>query len=105
MENKNIKNRIWIAALSFISIITTGVVGYMLIEGYSFRDALYMTFITISTVGFGLIKPLSSGGVYFTIFLIITSFILIAFIVQSVISILINTDFLLYLKKKRWKKL
>jgi voltage-gated potassium channel len=45
----------------------------MVIEGYSFLEAFYMTIITVTTVGFGEIKKLSDPGRVFTIGLIITS--------------------------------
>jgi voltage-gated potassium channel len=77
----------------------------MLIEGYSFKDALYMTIITVTTVGFGLIQPLSPAGTYFTVLLIVTSFILIAFVIQNIISILIDTDLRLFIKHLRMEKL
>jgi len=52
------------------SIIAAGTVGYMLIEGWSFADAVYMTMITITTVGYGEVNPLSQPGRVFSIFLI-----------------------------------
>jgi len=52
------------------SIIAAGTAGYMLIEGWSFADAVYMTMITISTVGYGEVNPLSQSGRVFSIFLI-----------------------------------
>jgi voltage-gated potassium channel len=55
-------------------IMVIGVLGYMIIEGDSFLDALFMTVITISTVGYGTIHKLSDAGKLFTIFLIISSF-------------------------------
>jgi len=45
----------------------------MIIEGFSFIDSLYMTVITVATVGYGEVKQLSLGGKIFTIFLIISS--------------------------------
>ena len=39
------------------SIIAAGIVGYMLIEGWSLSDAAYMTIITITTVGYGEVHP------------------------------------------------
>ncbi len=48
-----------------------GVAGLMVIEGWSFIDALYMTVITISTVGFSEVHPLSQIGKFFIIILII----------------------------------
>ncbi len=61
-----------IALLFFI--IVMGVTGYMIIEGDDFLSALYMTIITISTVGFGEIHRLSPSGRVFTIILILSSF-------------------------------
>ena len=52
------------------SIIATGTIGYMLIEGWSSIDAIYMTMITISTVGYGEVNPLSHSGRIFSILLI-----------------------------------
>jgi voltage-gated potassium channel len=63
--------RIATAGALFFSLLTFGVVGYALIEGWSFLDALYMTVTTVSTVGFREVKPLSTGGQVFTIFLIV----------------------------------
>jgi voltage-gated potassium channel len=52
-------------------IISFGTAGYMLIERWSFLDSLYMTIITLSTVGFKEVGELSTGGRLFTIILII----------------------------------
>ena len=49
-----------LAVLSLVTLAST--LGYMLIEGAPFGDALYMTVVTISTVGFGEIFPLSGAG-------------------------------------------
>lgn len=51
--------------------ILFGTTGYMLIEGYSFLDALYMSVIIISTVGLGQAKLLSENGRLFTTFLVL----------------------------------
>ena len=52
-------------------IVAFGVAGYMGIEGWDFLDSLYMTIITLTTVGYKEVHDLSSGGRLFTIFLII----------------------------------
>jgi len=46
----------------------------MLIEGYRFLDAVFMTIITITTIGYGEVHPLSDAGRIFAIFLILISF-------------------------------
>jgi voltage-gated potassium channel len=60
-------------AVSLVAVMTViGAAGYMLIEHWSVLDAFYMSVITISTVGFGEVRPLSSAGRLFTIGLIVT---------------------------------
>ena len=53
------------------TIIVAGIIGYMVIEGWSFIDAIYMTIITITTVGYAEVHPLTAGGQIFSIFLIV----------------------------------
>jgi voltage-gated potassium channel len=68
------KRKIFTAIIILVVIIVIGVSGYMIIEGDAFLDSLYMTIITISTVGFGEIHTLSMPGKVFTMFLILSSF-------------------------------
>jgi voltage-gated potassium channel len=51
------------------AIIVIGIIGYIVIEGWNFFDALYMTAMTITTVGYGEVHPLTTGGRVFSIFL------------------------------------
>ena len=60
-------------------VFAIGTAGYMLIENYSLFDAFYMSIITITTVGYGEIKPLSGLGRIFTSFLILAGFASFAF--------------------------
>src|SRR5512143_3190455 len=53
-------------------LMLAGSAGYMAIERLSFIDALYMTVITITTVGYGEVKPLNTAGRIFTMGLILT---------------------------------
>src|SRR5437773_4506707 len=59
------------AVALFVSIIAGGTIGYMLIEGWGAWDAFYMTVITVTTVGFGEVHPLSVAGQVFTVLLVI----------------------------------
>ena len=56
-----------------ITIISTGTIGYIFLSGYTFVDALYMTVITVTTVGFGEVQPFTPQEKIFTIFLILSS--------------------------------
>jgi voltage-gated potassium channel len=76
--------RFSIAAL--ISIIGLGTFGYSLIEGWSAFDALYMAVITLATVGFKEVQPLTQEGKLFTIILIITGTGMIAYTLGSLLQ-------------------
>ena len=58
------------AALFIVVIVTVGVIGYHVLGGYTWLEALYMTVITLSTVGFHEVQPLDPKGQIFTIVLI-----------------------------------
>jgi voltage-gated potassium channel len=64
--------RLRIALAGLAGITAVGTLGYMLVEGLSWDEALYMTVITISTVGYGEVVPLSRVGRLFTLGLIVT---------------------------------
>ncbi len=66
------RNKLWRAFWLAMFFLLVGTAGYRIIEGYSFIDALYMAVITITTVGFGEIEPLSEMGRTFTIFFILS---------------------------------
>jgi len=64
-------NRLFFALSSFVALILVGTSGYHLLEEMSIVDSLYMTVITVSTVGFGEVRELSPYGRIFTIGLIL----------------------------------
>jgi voltage-gated potassium channel len=84
MERFSSRTKIFIGLGMIIGIIVIGVTGYMIIEDDNFIDAMYMTVITISTVGFGEIHKLSQGGKIFTMFLIISSFTTYAYALTTI---------------------
>src|SRR5919106_1117845 len=59
-----------ILALGIITVV--GVLGYMVFEGWSFTDALYMTVITLTTVGYREVRVLDASGQLWTMLLLIT---------------------------------
>lgn len=65
-----LKRLIW-GITALVVIIVIGTVGYLLIEGWSFLDSLFMTITTITTVGYDEVHPLSDGGRIFSSFLIV----------------------------------
>lgn len=87
-----------------ISTLTTGTLGYMVISGYSFIDAIYMTVITVTTVGFGEVKPFTPEEKIFTIFLILTSIVLFGYAVSTFSEYLVSGRLFDYFKHKRVEK-
>lgn len=86
--------------------IVIGVSGYMLIEGWPFLDALFMTMITISTIGYGETKPLSDGGRLFTIFLIILGVGTASYAITRTIELAVSQDILtLFRQRGRQRRL
>ena len=65
------KRRVLWGVCALVIIIAAGAIGYVIIEGWSFIDALFMTVITITTVGYEEVHTLSAGGRIFSIFLIV----------------------------------
>jgi voltage-gated potassium channel len=65
------RRKILLSAILIILVSAIGTIGYMVIEGWDFRESLYMTIITLTTVGFGEVHKLSPTGEYFTIVLLI----------------------------------
>lgn len=59
--------RIRWATLLLVLAFVYGVAGYMLLEGWGFLDALYMTAITFTTVGYREVRPLDATGRVFTL--------------------------------------
>lgn len=65
--------RLIIPVAMLLLTILFGTAGYMVLENFSFLESLYMTVITISTVGFTEVRPLSDAGRIFTIFLVLVN--------------------------------
>ena len=87
------------------SLTVIGTIGYIYIDDYPPLDALYMTVITVGTVGFGEIHPLSDAGKIFTIFLIIASLGLVAYYITLVTRLLLDGEwrkqYRMYLQAKK----
>lgn len=84
-------------------VFLIGTIGYIVIEGFTFTEAFFMTIITISTVGFQEVRPLSGLGQFFTAFLIIISFGIFAYAVTTLTRYIVDGVFRNYLKDNKVK--
>ena len=82
--------RLFLALSLLVLVLLVGTLGYFLIEGWSLFDAFYMTIITLSTVGYGEVHPLSEAGRLFTVILIFAgvgiAFYVFTMVTETVIS-------------------
>ena len=83
-------NKIIFSISLCLGIILLGAAGYVVIERYTFFEGLYMSVITVATVGFGEVKPLSEMGRGFTAFLIFAGFVSLAFAGHAMVESLIE---------------
>jgi len=84
--------RFLFAAIALAILLVVGTVGYRWLEGIGVLDSFYMTVITISTVGFGEVKPLSPEGRLFTVGLITCGGGLAAYTLSSFAEFLVSGE-------------
>ncbi|RMG39766.1 MAG: potassium channel protein [Candidatus Dadabacteria bacterium] len=81
---------LFLLLFAIILVVLLGASGYTLIEDWSFFDSLYMTIITLSTVGYGEVHPLSPAGRIFSICLIIVGVGVAMVVLTSLSQIIIE---------------
>jgi voltage-gated potassium channel len=79
-----------ISVVLFFGLLALGVLGYMVIEGWPFMDALYMTVITIATVGYGEVHKVSAAGQIFTVLLIFLGVGFFLYVVGNAVQFLVE---------------
>ncbi|MFQ5515550.1 MAG: potassium channel family protein [Myxococcota bacterium] len=86
----NPTKRLLLALAGLATITLAGTLGYVMIEGFGWLDALYMTVITLSTVGFGEVQELGRGGQLFTVGLIIVGVALSLYLISVLAELIIE---------------
>lgn len=102
--NYRLFSKVYYFLFLLILITAGGTVGFMVIEGWGFVNSFYMTIITISTVGFSEVEPLSVYGRFFAAFLIISSFGTFMYAVSSISSYLVGGEYKQYFKEYKTMK-
>ena len=85
-------SRLPIALLLLLAVIFAGTLGYYGIEDMPVFDAFYMTVITISTVGFSEIKPLSQAGRILTVIVIVSGISVLTYTLGQVAKIFVEGE-------------
>ena len=89
ISNKGFRS-IFRGAILLSLVLFLGTAGYVLIEGWPLFEALYMTVITITTVGYGEVRSVSELGRVFTVFLIFTGMGIMAYTLGTVAQIMVE---------------
>ncbi len=96
--------RVAIAMCILLGVMLVGAIGYQVIEGWGLLDSLYMTVITIATVGYREVTPLSDAGKVFTIALIFAGVGGIAYSLGAIIEFMVEGQLRTILEGRRMHK-
>jgi len=88
----DLEKRLKIVLMILAAVIVFGTVGYSIIERWPLLDSLYMTFITLSTVGFREVYTLSPAGKMFTILLILVGVLGVAYTVRVIAQLVLEGE-------------
>jgi len=95
--------RLWLSILIGLCVFVLGTLGYMFIEGQPPLKSLYMTVITLSTVGYREVFELDTKGMVFTIVLIVVGYIALGIAIANLISFVVSGEFLAIRGRVRMK--
>ena len=102
---KVFKSKLNIAIFLLSILILSGILGFKIISGFSWIDSIYMTIITITTVGFGEVQPLDSQSKLFTVGIILTSAVTVGYALKVITEYLISKNNINELKQKKMQKI
>jgi voltage-gated potassium channel len=105
MPDNYMRRNFFTIFFSLLILLGLGMSGYVFIEGWGWLDALYMTFIAFSTVGFEEVRSLGLYGRIFTMFIILFGLILLSMMSASVTSLLVRHELLPDFKQRKLKKM
>ncbi|MEC5207313.1 voltage-gated potassium channel [Vogesella perlucida] len=88
-----------------LSAVVMGTLGYHLLEGWSVFDSLYMTVITLATIGYGETHPLDTVGRVFTVLLIIFGTGVVGYGISSLTLLMLQGDLPQYLRARKMDKI
>jgi len=99
-----LQKRLALIGSLFLAVFSAGTAAFMLVEGWPFLDALYMTTITLSTVGFQEVHPLTTGGRLVAMALILGGTGSLAYGLSVVTAFIIEGELRDVLGKRRMEK-
>lgn len=101
---KSLRRQLILSLLLILFVMAFGTAGYVILEGWGFFDSVYMTVITITTIGFKEVHELSPGGKAFTVVLIFTSVGAVFYTLNNATKMLLEGELRDVFGRKRLQK-
>ncbi len=99
-----INSKIYGAIILVFAVFLSGVLGFKFLSDYTWIDAIYMTVITVATVGYGEVRPLGPAEKMFTSVLILSSVFILGYAFSIITEHIINKNNIGNLREKRVQK-
>ena len=91
-------------AASLVGVLVSGTVGYRVVESWTWWESFYMTIITVSTVGYGEVRPLSPEGRIFTTILICLGVGVVAVAASVVFKAIVQHQIVVFMERRGMQK-
>lgn len=101
----HLRRRLILIGGAIVFTLAGGTAGFVLIDHYPVFDAFYMTLITVTTVGYGEIHPLSHAGRVFNSFLILFGVIILLLAIGAMTQTIIELELNQFFGKRRTKSM
>lgn len=101
----HLRRRLAFIVLLILVPLVIGTIGYIVIDGYPPLDAIYMAVITVATVGYSELRPLSTTGRIFNIFVIMTGATALLLAVGAMTQTIIELELKQFFPKRRVKRM
>lgn len=98
------RKKIYTAVFLLVFLLFIGVLGFKIMSNYTWVDAIYMTVITITTVGFGEVQPLDDAAKIFTVFLILTSVVILGYAITVITEYILSKNNFEELTQRKMQK-
>ena len=92
------------ATIMLTLIIGMGTAGYMILEKWNFLDSLYMTVITLTTVGFGEVHPVSDQGRILTMTILVSGLGVVGYLIGTLTQIVVEGQLLRIMGRKKLER-
>ena len=94
------------ALVALVALIAIGTLGFSLLEPLSVLDSLYLTVMTVATVGYGDVHPVSRAGRGFAIVFMLVSVTVVGFLLSTAIQALVQSEIVTaYGQRRRYREI